>query len=63
MNPYVYHDRIDRDEQVLSFVQEAYRSTVHELDHDDFEAHIVQEKQTWFVDFFAPWCHHCRDVW
>jgi len=63
LNPNPYHDRIDRDEQVLAFVQEAYRSTVHELDHDDFEAHIVQEKQTWFVDFFAPWCHHCRDVW
>lgn len=63
LNPFAYHDRVDRDEQVLAFVQEGYRSTVHELDHDDFDTHIHKEKQTWFVDFFAPWCHHCRDVW
>lgn len=63
LNAFEYHDRIDRTEQVLAFVQETYRSTVHELTHEDFEAHIIKEKQTWFVDFFAPWCHHCRDVW
>lgn len=63
LNPNAYHERIDRSEQVLSFVQETFRSTVHELDQDDFNTHVTQEKQTWFVDFFAPWCHHCRDVW
>jgi DnaJ family protein C protein 10 len=48
---------------VLAFVEASFRSVVHELDGPDLIAHALEEKQTWFVDFYAPWCHHCRDVW
>lgn len=46
LNANEYHDRIDRPEEILAFVQQTYRSTVHELDEDDFEVHINQGIRT-----------------
>lgn len=57
-----FHGQTDRSDLINWFIQETYKSSVHELGHEDFEHHIQQEGQAWFVDFYTPWCAECRRV-
>lgn len=63
LNALTFVNDIKHPNEVMAFVQENFGSVVHELNQEDIDVHITEEKQTWFVDFNAPWCHHCRDVW
>lgn len=63
LNAEKYTNNVERPNEIVAFIQENFRSVVHELLQEDFDQHILEEKQTWFVDFNAPWCHHCREVW
>lgn len=35
-------------------------SDVVTLSDDDFEEQVIQDDNVWFVEFFAPWCGHCK---
>lgn len=45
---------------MTSFVEEARNSRVVALYPRDFPDRVLVSPQTWFVDFFAPWCPPCR---
>lgn len=30
------------------------------LTAEDFDKHVTQTQDAWFIKFYAPWCHHCQ---
>eukprot|EP00188_Purpureofilum_apyrenoidigerum_P002442 Plantae.Rhodophyta-Purpureofilum_apyrenoidigerum.ctg2515.p1 GENE.Plantae.Rhodophyta-Purpureofilum_apyrenoidigerum.ctg2515~~Plantae.Rhodophyta-Purpureofilum_apyrenoidigerum.ctg2515.p1 ORF type:complete len:501 (+),score=107.19 Plantae.Rhodophyta-Purpureofilum_apyrenoidigerum.ctg2515:180-1682(+) len=38
------------------------RSPVVQLTDLNFKSHVVDSNETWFVEFYAPWCGHCRNL-
>lgn len=37
---------------------------VVELTDDNFDKTVLQSDDVWLVEFFAPWCGHCKKyVW
>ncbi|CAF4148602.1 unnamed protein product, partial [Rotaria magnacalcarata] len=41
-----------------------YSSTddVIELNPSNFDHLVMQSSDIWFVEFYAPWCGHCRNL-
>ncbi|KAJ1531916.1 hypothetical protein ONE63_000558 [Megalurothrips usitatus] len=37
-------------------------SDVVELTPDNFDRKVIQSDEVWIVEFFAPWCGHCRNL-
>lgn len=37
-------------------------SDVVELTPDNFERRVIQSDEVWIVEFFAPWCGHCKNL-
>ena len=37
------------------------KSSVILLDKNSFEKEVVQSKDIWLIEFFAPWCGHCQN--
>ena len=37
------------------------KSSVILLDKNSFEKEVVQSKDIWLIEFFAPWCGHCKN--
>lgn len=37
-------------------------SDVIDLTNDNFEELVFGSKDIWFVEFFAPWCGHCKKL-
>jgi len=37
-------------------------STVVELTESNFEKEVLQSEDIWLVEFFAPWCGHCKNL-
>lgn len=33
-----------------------------ELTNDNFEALVLESKELWMVEFYAPWCGHCKNM-
>ncbi|XP_054721124.1 dnaJ homolog subfamily C member 10-like [Uloborus diversus] len=46
---------------VAKFAREALSSQVHTLTPQHFP-NIVDSDETWFIDFFAPWCPPCMQL-
>lgn len=38
------------------------KSDVIELTPDNFDKLVVQGDEVWIVEFFAPWCGHCKNL-
>eukprot|EP00190_Bangiopsis_sp_CCMP1999_P004700 CAMPEP_0198728220 /NCGR_PEP_ID=MMETSP1475-20131203/8016_1 /TAXON_ID= ORGANISM="Unidentified sp., Strain CCMP1999" /NCGR_SAMPLE_ID=MMETSP1475 /ASSEMBLY_ACC=CAM_ASM_001111 /LENGTH=501 /DNA_ID=CAMNT_0044490527 /DNA_START=99 /DNA_END=1604 /DNA_ORIENTATION=- len=38
------------------------RSPVVQLTDRNFKSTVVDSNETWFVEFYAPWCGHCRSL-
>ena len=32
------------------------------LNSANFNSRVIQSKELWFVEFFAPWCGHCKNL-
>jgi len=41
-----------------------YESSSHviNLKKDTFEKEVLESKQLWIVEFYAPWCGHCKTL-
>jgi protein disulfide-isomerase A6 len=37
------------------------KSSVILLDKNSFEKEVLQSKDIWLIEFFAPWCGHCKN--
>lgn len=37
-------------------------SSVTKLDPSNFQSLVVDSAETWLVEFYAPWCGHCRNL-
>lgn len=52
---------------VILFVTSAYAlydssSDVVELTPNNFERLVTKSDEVWIVEFFAPWCGHCKNL-
>uniref|UniRef100_T1IPH3 DnaJ homolog subfamily C member 10 n=1 Tax=Strigamia maritima TaxID=126957 RepID=T1IPH3_STRMM len=54
----IHHGR-QSPQDVAVFVQECRQSAVVTLGPNDFPERVVDDGDTWFVDFYAPWCPPC----
>ena len=37
-------------------------SPVVKLNKDNFQSLVLDSKDLWFVEFYAPWCGHCKKL-
>eukprot|EP00759_Apiculatamorpha_spiralis_P043654 PhF_6_TR40932/c0_g1_i1/m.61922/K09584/PDIA6, TXNDC7; protein disulfide-isomerase A6 len=37
-------------------------SQVVDLTEEDFETKVLQSNELWLVEFYAPWCGHCKNL-
>lgn len=37
-------------------------SKVVKLDKSNFNSLVINSKDVWMVEFFAPWCGHCKSL-
>ena len=40
----------------------SYASDVIELDEASFKSKVLKGNELWLVEFYAPWCGHCKYV-
>jgi len=45
-----------------SVLTTAIGASVVDLDARSFEANVAGSAETWLVEFFAPWCGHCKKL-
>lgn len=46
----------------LSFVVKGDEKDVVELTDSNFDDLVVNSDDMWLVEFFAPWCGHCKNL-
>jgi len=46
----------------LSFALYAADTPVTQLTTDNFESSVKQSDGVWLVEFYAPWCGHCKSL-
>jgi len=32
------------------------------LTDSDFDSKVIQSNESWLVEFYAPWCGHCKQL-
>ncbi|XP_076340321.1 dnaJ homolog subfamily C member 10-like [Tachypleus tridentatus] len=59
---YEYHHGRATAHDIAGFARESLSSRVHTLGPSDFPDRVIQSKDIWFVDFYAPWCPPCMNL-
>jgi protein disulfide-isomerase A6 len=49
---------------VLNTCQSLYddKSSVVKLTKDNFDKLVLKSDQLWLIEFYAPWCGHCKTL-
>ena len=37
-------------------------SDVIDLNPNNFQRYVIQSEEIWIVEFYAPWCGHCKSL-
>lgn len=45
-----------------AFAMYGANSKVVKLDKNNFKTLVLGSKDTWLVEFYAPWCGHCKSL-
>lgn len=48
--------------KLFFFNQQADPDAVIELTDSNFHEKVIQSEDIWLVEFFAPWCGHCKNL-
>ena len=46
----------------LSFGLYSSSDDVVELTTSNFQSEVINSDELWFVEFYAPWCGHCKNL-